>query len=305
VTEGHTTAQPIRGTQKLVDQMGWVIRRPVLTLLEVAWRWLFGIPLLIVSWRQAQQILAAVPPASAGADNLDTLNPWIAGVQFGNVWAHYSTHVSAVLHWLAPVAIVVWVIVSAAGRAVVFRRLDPGVRFRPFAMLPLQAAWLLVLAGLFWCWLRSMHWVAATHIVSVGDADLVGYSIWAIFLSLGFFSFWAVLSWPVTIAPVLMLFENRSAFSALAESFNLRRTFTSKVMEVNLVMGIIKLSIIVLAMVFSAAPLPFADELGPTALRLATACALGFYLVANDYFQLVRLKSFVEFWRIYRGHAIE
>ena len=26
-----------------------------------------------------------------------------------------------------------------------------------------------------------------------------------------------------------------------------------------------------------------------------------FYLVANDYFQVVRLKGFVEFWRSYRG----
>ena len=32
-------------------------------------------------------------------------------------------------------------------------------------------------------------------------------------------------------------------------------------------MGIVKLGLIVLAMVFSAAPLPFSDELGPGALH--------------------------------------
>jgi|SRR5579862_535806 len=296
-------AQPVRGTQKLVDQMGWVIRRPSLTFLEIGWRWLFGVPFLLVCWRQAQLILAAVPPDSAGLNNLNTQNPWVAGVQLGSVWGHYAPHVAAVLHWLAPIAAVAWVVVSAAGRAVVFRSIGRGVRFRPLAMLPLQAASLALLAGFFWCWLRAMQWVAATHIVSVGDSDLVGYSIWAIFLSLGFFSFWAVLSWPVTIAPVLMLFESRNAFSALAESFRLGKTFTGKVMEINLVMGIVKLAIIVLAMVFSAAPLPFSDELGPAALHFATACAVGFYLVANDYFQVVRLKSFVELWRIYRSTA--
>jgi hypothetical protein len=26
-----------------------------------------------------------------------------------------------------------------------------------------------------------------------------------------------------------------------------------------------------------------------------------FYFVANDYFQVVRLKGFVEFWKMYRG----
>ena len=71
--------------------------------------------------------------------------------------------------------------------------------------------------------------------------------------------------------------------------------------EINLVMGIVKLALIVLAMVFSAAPLPFSDELGPSAFRLVWAGSTVFYLMANDYFHVVRLKGFVEFWQIYRG----
>jgi hypothetical protein len=68
------------------------------------------------------------------------------------------------------------------------------------------------------------------------------------------------------------------------------------------VMGIVKLALIVLAMVFSAAPLPFSDELGPVAMRLVWAGSTLFYLVASDYFHVVRLKSFVELWRTYRGN---
>ena len=74
-------------------------------------------------------------------------------------------------------------------------------------------------------------------------------------------------------------------------------------MEINLVMGIVKLALIVLAMVFSATPLPFSDELGPQALHTVTACATIFYLVASDYFHVVRLKSFVELWRVFREQA--
>jgi hypothetical protein len=29
-----------------------------------------------------------------------------------------------------------------------------------------------------------------------------------------------------------------------------------------------------------------------------------FYFVAGDYFQVVRLKGFVEFWKTYRGDAV-
>lgn len=298
-------AQPVRGTQKLVDQMGWVIRRPLLSFIEIGWRWVFGIPFLFLCWQQLQQIAAAVPPDTAGLNSLDTLNPWISIVQLSGVWARYQPHVAEVLHWLLPVAAVAWIGVSAVGRSIVFQRLERGVRLRPLAMMPLQATWLALLAITVWCWLRSMQWVASTHIFPNGDSDLVGYFVWAIFLSLGFFSLWAVVSWPVSIAPVLMLLEKRSAVSAFSESFRLGKTFTSKIMEVNLVMGIVKLMLIVLAMVFSAAPLPFSDQLGPDALHFVSACAVGFYLVSNDYFQVVRLKSFVEFWRTFREFDLD
>jgi len=294
-------AQPIRGTQKLVDQMGWVFVRPQLTGLEVAWRWIFGVPMLLICWREFQRIMTAVPPESAGLNNLDTQNPWVAVLQLGNVWAHYQPHVAAVLQWLTPAAALAWVVVSGVGRGIVFKRLEPGLRFRPVAMILLQAVWLALIAVICWCWFLSIQWVAATHISPEGEADLVGYAIWAIFLSLGFFSLWALISWPVSIAPMLVLLEDRSPASALVESFRLGKVFTGKLMEINLVMGIVTLMLIVLAMVFSAAPLPFADELGPDALHFAAAGAAIFYLVASDYFQVVKLKSFIEFWRTYRG----
>jgi hypothetical protein len=54
-------------------------------------------------------------------------------------------------------------------------------------------------------------------------------------------------------------------------------------------------------MVLSAAPLPFSDQLGPDAMHGIYAVATIFYLVASDYFQVVRLKGFVEFWKMFRG----
>ena len=296
-------AGPVRGTQKLVDQMGWVFRRPFLVLIEIGWRWLFGVPFLLVCWLEARRILAVLPPESTGWTNLDTQNPWVAAVQLADVWARYQPHVQALAGWLVPLAALAWIVVSGLGRALVLTRLEPGLGLRPVALMALQALWLAMLGFIFFAWFRSISWVAATHIDPAGEPDLVGYSIWAIFLSLGFFTLWALVSWPFAIAPMLMLLEDRSAFSALIESFRLERSFTGKLMETNLVMGIVKLALIVLAMVFSAAPLPFSDALGAGAMHLVWIGATLFYLVASDYFHLVRLKGFVEFWRTYRGGA--
>ena len=91
--------------------------------------------------------------------------------------------------------------------------------------------------------------------------------MWVIFLSLGFFTAWALVSWALSIAPLLMLLEDRSALSSLGQSLRLGKPFTGKLVEINLVMGIVKLALIVLAMVLSAAPLPFSDQLGPDAMH--------------------------------------
>lgn len=296
-------AARVRGTQSLVAFMGWVIRRPSLPFLEIAWRWLFGLPFLLICWHQAQQMIAAFPIESSGFNAVDTQNPFVAVVQLANVVAYYQPPVLAVLRWLLPLAALAWVVISAIGRNLVLRRMDTRLRFRPAAMMGLQAAWLALLAVTFWLWFRSMQWAALSHISTNGDPDLIGYAAWAIFLTLAFFTAWALTSWALSVAPLLMLLENRSAVSALAQSLRLGKPFTSKLAEINLVMGIVKLMLIVLAMVFSAAPLPFSDELGPETLRFVAAASTIFYFVASDYFHVVRLKGFMEFWRIFRSVA--
>jgi len=280
--------------------MGWVFERPSLTLIEVAWRWVFGIPFLAVCWMQARQILAVLPPESAGLNAIDPENPWMAAAQLDHAFVLYQPYALVVLRWLLPAAALGWVIVSGLGRSFVLKRLHPTLPFRFVQMIVLQAAFLLALAATFWGWFCSMQWVAATHIATAGEPDLVGYSIWVIFLSLGFYTLWALISWPLSIAPLLVLLEDCKPAQAVARSLRLGKVFTGKLVEINLVMGIVKLALIVLAMVLSAAPLPFSDELGGDALHVVWLAAVVFYLVANDYFQVVRLKGFVELWKMFR-----
>jgi len=294
----------IRGTQLLVEHMGSVFRKPSLVAIEVAWRWLFGVPFLYVLWRQLRMILTAVPLESSGVGAIDTQNPWIAARQIAALVAYYGPHFQAVLRWLIPAAAIAWVIASGLGRALLIAQMAPkaaqGRSFRPVAVMALQAAWLCMFGLTIWGWCSSMGWVSETYIVTAGEPDLIGFFIWAIFLSLGFFTLWALLSWTVSMAPLLAILENRSAFSALAETLHLGKPLSGKLAEVNLVLGIVKLALLVVAMVFSAAPLPFSDELGPGAMHFVWAVSALFFLVAADFFQVVRLKAFLEFWKIYR-----
>lgn len=297
-------AAPVRGTQSMVTQMGWVFRRPWLSLIEIGWRWLAGIPLLAVFWIEMDKVLAAYPPDTAGITGLSLNDPWGMAVQLAHAFGFYEPHVLAILRWLLPLALVGWSVISGGGRGLLLKLMEPRLRFRPVAMMALQAVWLVLLLATVCGWYSSIGWAAATHINSAADPDLVGYFIWAICLSLGFFTVWALVSWIFSIAPLLMLLEERSALSALGRAFRLGGEFSSKLAEVNLVMGIAKVAIIVLAMVLSAAPLPFIDELGSGALRYVWAASTIFYFLANDYFQVVRLKAFITLWEKFRAPAV-
>ncbi len=296
---------PVRGTQLLVEHMGSIMKRPSLSLLEIGWRWLAGIPILCVCWYEWQRILAVYPLSASGYGAINSTNPWMAVVQLTDVWSYYQPHIVAVLRWLLPAAALAWVLVSGVGRNLVLMRMErdrsPRIPFRPVAMIALQAAWLGLLALTFWLWWLSMQWTAAAHISKQGEPDLLGFFTWAIVVSLGFFTAWALISWVLSIAPLLVLLERRPALSALGESLQLGKAFTSKLAEINFTMGVVKMAIIVLAMVFSAVPLPFSDELGSGAVHMAIAASTIFYCVASDYFQVVRLKAFIEFWRIFRS----
>jgi hypothetical protein len=298
------TGAPVRGTQSFVGQMAWVFLRPSLTGLEAAWRWLIGVPLLWVCWQQGQRVLADVPVENTGLASVNWLDPWTASIKVAESWEMYQPHVVAVLRWLVPAAALAWMVISGVGRNLVLMRMERGLRFRPFAMIVLQGAWLALLLVTCWSWWASINWAAARHIGNGSDPDLVGYFIWVIFLSLGFFSMWALVSWLVTIAPMLSLLENRSVFSALGESLRLGKTLTGKLVEINLVMGIVKLMLLVVGMVFSAVLLPFSQQVGMSTLHVEWMIVSVCYLIVGDYFQVVRLKGYVEMWRIYRGaHA--
>ena len=129
---------------------------------------------------------------------------------------------------------------------------------------------------------------------------MVLFCAMAIVATLGLFTLWAVLSWALSFAPLLAMLKDLGPAASLAEAFRLGPV-RAKLVEINLVMGIVKIALIVLAMVLSACPLPFESVATPEFMGWWYVGVTVMYLIASDLFHVVQLVAYLELWSIYRG----
>jgi hypothetical protein len=204
--------------------------------------------------------------------------------------------------WILPVLAMVWIAVSAVGRTAVLRRLDPALTAHTGTLMVLGAVRLLFLAGTFLAWVRGLMWagrVAITTPVAAGDEpNLVMYFALVICGTLALFVAWAAASWVLGIAPMLAMLHGYGPGESLRAATRLG-SLSGKLVEINLVLGIVKIALIVLAMVFSATPLPFQSFTTDGFLWTWWAGVTVGYLIASDFFHVVRAAAYLELWRAY------
>lgn len=293
----------MRGTQSLVQIQAQCWRRPGLIARELLWRWGFGIPALLLLFVYGQRLLAILFAAHTGIEDFSLQRP-LAAVEI--IRASYHAVWPAMREFgrdVGPFLVLGWAIASGAGRSFVLRALVPG-RLRPVPLVLVQLLRICALIATWRAWSVMIRWAALREITRVpagAEPNMVGFAAWLICLSIGSFVVWALWSWILSIASVLIVTEERGLWSALAASVRLG-PLTMKLVEVNLVLGIVKLALIVLTLVFSAVPLPFEAQMSGSALYVWWAAVGVLYLVASDFFQVARLAAFVEFWQ--RGQSI-
>jgi hypothetical protein len=295
-------AGTVRGTQSFVHTLSACWGRPSLTALEVLWRWAYGVPALLVLWYEGTKILRETPVDYAALKNMTVLDPMASAATMAKAMETLLPPVMRVALWLAPVMVVGWVVVSSVGRTVVLRRVDGRLHARLGTLIVLQAVRVVALLGSFAVWFWCMERVAELTVIGPvgagGEPNLVGYFSLVIVATLGLFTLWAVVSWGVSIAPLLAMLNGLGVGGSLAAAFRLG-PLKSKLVEINLVMGIVKIALIVLALVFSATPLPFESVTTPQFLAWWWVGVTVVYFVASDFFHVARQVAYLQLWRAF------
>jgi hypothetical protein len=297
------TAQtiPVRSTQSFVHTLSECWRRPSLTALEIAWRWTLGIPTIALLVHEAARVLRQTPLDWAALERMSLTDPLTAAATLARAVEALTPATLHIAAWLAPLLAVAWVIVSSLGRTLVLRRADPGLHARAVTLTALQVPRILALASVFAVWLCCLRaadrFAVDGPIASGQEPNLVLFCTIAIVSTLGLFSLWAVGSWIFFVAPLLAMRRNLSAAASLANAFRLGPV-RNQLMELNLVMGIVKIALIVLAMVLSACPLPFESVATPEFMRWWYAGTAVLYIIASDFFHISRLVGYLSFVEI-------
>ncbi|MEO6806119.1 MAG: hypothetical protein ABI286_12790 [Edaphobacter sp.] len=297
-------AGTVRGTQSFVHTLSECWRRPSLTGLEVLWRWVYGIPALLVLWHVGSKILQTTPVDFAALRSMTVTDPMASAETMAKAMDVLLPPVFRVAVWLGPLLVVAWVVVSAVGRTVVLRRADGRLHSRVGTLIVLQTIRMVALLGSFavwfWCMERAAEWTVTGPVAAGAEPNLVGYFALAIVATLGLFTLWAVVSWAISVAPLLAMLKGLGVWGSLAAAFRLGR-LKSKLVEINLVMGIVKIALMVLALVFSATPLPFESVATPEFLRWWWVGVTVVYFLGSDFFHVARQVAYLQLWRAYES----
>jgi len=293
-----------RATQGFVATLTQVRNHPTWVLLEVAWRWLFGIPAVLIVWLQASKVFASVPWQRTGVEavtvNQLLTDPLKASTTIANFASLVFPGLLHIAAWLAPLLLVVWAIISGIGRTLVLRRMDATLRPRLGTMVALQLLRILPLAALFAVWFFGVQslgrWTIIEPIVNGGEPVMMAYVGGVIFLTLGLFVVSALIGWIFSLAPLLSASNGFGIGSSVREAV---RTggLRSGLIEINLVLGIVKIALLVLSLVFSACPLPFQTELSDQFLFNWNCIVAVWYFLASDFFHVARLAGYLDLVR--------
>ena len=284
----------MRGTQSFVGVMAAVWKRPSLTGLELVWRWSFGLIATGLIWMFAHDALMV------WALKIQNVGPILAR---GGLVARGTTDVLAQF-WPLLGGVAAWSVFAGVGRGAVLRRWDSSLRVQCGTVIVLSMLRGYCFAAVVVLWFTLLVGIARNSVWTPMDRGLEpsyvpGFAM-AVATTLLIFIFWAAVSWVLRIAPVLAMSRGLGVCESLRAAVRLG-PLKSKLIEINLVMGIVKVALLVLALVFSACPLPFESVESQTFLTWWWIGVGVFYLVASDYFHVVRAAAYDALYRIHEG----
>jgi len=289
------------GRPSFLQAMVEVWRRPSLTALEVGWRWLVCIPLFYAVSVAFGGLGVDAHVNSSWSGSLTVFKPVETVEGFRQMCLVLWPAIAPVAKWFVPVFGVEWVLAATLGRTLWLRRYDPTLKTRrpTFALLTLlKLSKLIAMLGTWaGCWVLALQVAVKGPTARHEEPNLILLAAMIIGLTLLLFIAWSASNWILQLAPLIAMVRNVSVRKSIVMAIRAPKALRSMLIETNLVMGIVKVALLVLAMVFSACPLPFESVETRGFLTYWWIAVSLWWLLASDYFHVVRMVAVLRLLR--------
>jgi len=266
-----------------------ILRDPALLLIEIAWRWSFGIIGILVLTAVILLVLGSIRVDSQRLESLAHLNPW----QSAQIIAD---SLRLVVHQLLRIAVsvtlflaVCWTCLSAFGRYATLTR--PGFQYKPqirscVAIHATRAA-VSVSAIVVWMVLGLIAGVVG----SAGGGDKMpnpGIVIAVLGPALVLLlAAWSLANWYLSLAPLFSVAHWRLSIST---AWNFVRSHRDQMVEISIASGILRAVLFITASMFSFA---IAALVSNPRVLLADLIAISLlYFLIADFIYIARLAAY-------------
>jgi len=270
------------------------IRRPLIPLAEIAWRWTFAAAAWVLVIAFALEYFASLPVNTMDQLLLYTGQPVLMAQAMRRIFSGSSLRLAEAGTLLALSLGVAWIVLASLGRMAVMRSMlehlgwteNSGHPMRPLFFLNfLRAAVLLAakVAAIGAVLIASSLW-ASTHMALVNAGRLFAITWFLVWLA------WAGLNWALSVAAIFVAKEGKDSLAAIAAVVRLFLSRTAGMVSASAVFGVIHLASFgfTLGMLLVLLPIAIAH---PLAWPLVIAVVLGYSLVA-DLLYTARLAAY-------------
>ncbi len=298
--QSNRNSVPLRGTQSLVGVITFVFRHPSLTALELLWRWLAAAPLLALAWHSLAPAFQAIPLDAAALQSMTFFEPVRSVAVLAHQFTPFRAPLVATAKWWIPLALLVWAAVTALGRTAVLRRADPSLRPQLAPMAAVNLVRAAAFGLLLYFWFRAVSSAVYLTVVAPGrtggEPNLVLLTALMVLTTLIFFLAWSLNIWALDLLPLRRM-------AGLQGTRAQRKQLRAKLIETNLVMGIVRVILLVLALTFSASPLPFQTRETQAYINVWWVGVAVFYILSSDLFHVVRRVTYLRLLQSIAGAA--
>ena len=268
-----------------------VFHDPALLLIEIAWRWAFGILAIFICGMLALTATAGTPTNPQGLEAMSRMNPWELAQTIASAVATIFGLVLRIAISAILFLSVCWTILSALGRRATLLRpaLALGADLRGcFGISGIRAA--ITLATLL-AWILAGLAVGTFATLTSSDTMpnvwLIASILIPVFLLLALL--WSAANWYLSLAP---LFPGDRWTQSLASARKFVRSRRDDLLEVSIALGAMRLVLFVAALMLSFG---VSTVVTNTRVVVADLCAIALlYFLVADFLNVARLTAFAK-----------